>query len=159
MEPKNSLQMDKASEHNDVSGNPGHIANVNPLRYRGYYFDKETGIYYLHTRYYDPKVGRFINADGYVTTDSGLSGANMFTYCKNNPVMMTNPYGNKPFYKILEEQANTANAIIEAAKPKPRSATCLLYTSKRYPSLQAQACAWFFSSLARYSYSARRHWG
>ena len=108
---------------NDVSGNPGHIANVNPLRYRGYYFDQETGFYYLHTRYYDPKVGRFINADGYVTTDSGLSGANMFTYCKNNPVMMTDPDGNKPVYKILEEQANTANAIIEAAKPKPRSAT------------------------------------
>ena len=108
---------------NDVSGNPGHIANVNPLRYRGYYFDQETGFYYLHTRYYDPMAGRFINADGYVTTDSGLSGANMFAYCKNNPVMMTDPDGNKPFYKILEEQANIANAIIEAAKPKPRKST------------------------------------
>ena len=53
---------------NDVSRNPGHIANVNPLRYRGYYFDQETGFYYLHTRYYDPKVGRFINADEQGTT-------------------------------------------------------------------------------------------
>ena len=78
---------------NDVSGNPGHIANVNPLRYRGYYFDQETGFYYLHTRYYDPKVGRFINADEQLNIKDGLLGANQFTYCLNNPVNMSDPYG------------------------------------------------------------------
>ncbi len=77
---------------NDVSGNPGHIANVNPLRYRGYYFDQETGFYYLHTRYYDPKVGRFINADGYIHAFN-LSGMNLFSYCINNPVSFTDSTG------------------------------------------------------------------
>ncbi|MFR6646206.1 MAG: RHS repeat-associated core domain-containing protein [Acutalibacteraceae bacterium] len=42
---------------------PTHIANVNPLRYRGYYYDSETGFYYVSSRYYDPEIGRWINAD------------------------------------------------------------------------------------------------
>ena len=46
----------------NVIGN--NIANVNPYRYRGYYYDIETGLYYLQSRYYDPETGRFINADG-----------------------------------------------------------------------------------------------
>ena len=63
-----------------------HIANVNPLRYRGYYYDSETGLYYLQSRYYDPVVKRFINADGYVSTGLGLSDYNMYSYCGNNPI-------------------------------------------------------------------------
>ena len=45
--------------------NPVHIelANANPIRYRGYYYDNETGYYYLQSRYYDPGICRFINAD------------------------------------------------------------------------------------------------
>ena len=49
-----------------------HIANVNPIRYRGYYYDTETSLYYLKSRYYDPQVKRFLNADGYVQTGDGL---------------------------------------------------------------------------------------
>jgi len=63
------------------------IHEINPLRYRGYYCDTETGLYYLNSRYYDPVTCRFINADGYVSTGQGLSGNNMFSYCGNNPVM------------------------------------------------------------------------
>ena len=59
---------------------------INPLRYRGYYYDSETGLYYLQSRYYDPEVGRFISADGYVSTGQGVLGSNMFAYCGNNPV-------------------------------------------------------------------------
>lgn len=70
---------------NDVSGNANHIANINPLRYRGYYFDTETGLYYISSRYYDSKIGRFINADGYASTGQGVIGNNMFAYCLNNP--------------------------------------------------------------------------
>ena len=70
-----------------------HIANVNPLRYRGYYFDSETGLYYLQSRYYDPAVKRFINADGYVSTGTGALGYNMFAYCLNNPVTLSDPTG------------------------------------------------------------------
>ena len=65
----------------------------NPIRYRGYYYDTETGLYYLQSRYYDPVVGRFINADGYVSTGQGILGTNMFAYCNNNPVNRSDPFG------------------------------------------------------------------
>ena len=55
---------------------PTHIANRNPLRYRGYYYDNETGFYYLQSRYYDPAICRFINADGYASTGQGFTGYN-----------------------------------------------------------------------------------
>ena len=70
------------------------IANINPFRYRGYYYDTETSLYYLQSRYYDPEVGRFINADAFASTDiSGVLSTNMFAYCENNPVMKQDPTG------------------------------------------------------------------
>ncbi len=62
------------------------LVNINPLRYRGYYYDSESGLYYLQSRYYDPEVCRFINADEYASTGQGFIGCNMFAYCNNNPV-------------------------------------------------------------------------
>ena len=70
------------------------IATLNPLRYRGYVWDAETGLYYLQSRYYDPQVGRFINADVFVSTGQGILGNNMFAYCGNNPVLNCDPSGN-----------------------------------------------------------------
>ena len=61
-----------------------HIAKINPFRYRGYYYDEESGLYYLNSRYYDPVTCRFINADGQL--NDGLLGNNMFAYCGNAPV-------------------------------------------------------------------------
>ena len=63
------------------------LAVQNPIRYRGYYFDSETGLYYLQSRYYDPIICRFLNADSYVSTGTGIIGFNMFSYCNNNPVL------------------------------------------------------------------------
>ena len=65
----------------------------NPFRYRGYYYDTESGLYYINSRYYDPEIGRFLNADGYVTTGQGLIATNMFAYCGNNPVMYVDESG------------------------------------------------------------------
>ncbi len=62
------------------------ITSINLLRYRGYYYDAETGFYYLQSRYYDPSIGRFINADSFASTGQGFLGYNMFAYCLNNPV-------------------------------------------------------------------------
>ena len=62
------------------------IGKYNPLRYRGYVYDTETGLYYLGSRYYDPGVGRFINSDEFVTTQQGFSGLCLFAYCNNNPI-------------------------------------------------------------------------
>ena len=65
----------------------------NPLRYRGYVYDPETGLYYLQSRYYDPSMGRFVNADVFASTGQGLLGNNMFAYCNNTPVGMLDSTG------------------------------------------------------------------
>ena len=70
-----------------------HIANLNPIRYRGYYYDTETKLYYLQTRYYNPEWGRFLNADSLFVAGAGLVSSNMFAYCGNNPVMFADPSG------------------------------------------------------------------
>ena len=85
----------------DSNGSPitssTHIANINPIRYRGYYYDSETGFYYVSSRYYDPEVGRWINADGYIAGVGGdIRGYNLFLYCFNNPVNMGDFTGNWP---------------------------------------------------------------
>ena len=65
-----------------------HIGNLNPFRYRGYYYDVETKLYYLKTRYYDPEVGRFMTIDGIEYLDpETINGLNLYAYCGNNPVM------------------------------------------------------------------------
>ncbi|MBO5016359.1 MAG: RHS repeat-associated core domain-containing protein [Bacteroidaceae bacterium] len=74
----------------------GDLVEISPLRYRGYYYDSDSHIYYLNSRYYDPQIGRFINADAFVSTGLGLFGNNMFAYSLNNPVNMTDDTGNWP---------------------------------------------------------------
>ena len=84
-----------------VRGNDGteiaeatHIGNINPIRYRGYYFDTEIGFYYLQTRYYDPTTGRFVTIDGIAYADpESINGLNLYAYCGNNPVMNVDPDG------------------------------------------------------------------
>ena len=72
------------------------VGAVNPFRYRGYYYDVETGWYYLNSRYYDPNVGRFINADSQLNTSLGVVGANLYVYCLNNSVNMIDVIGKYP---------------------------------------------------------------
>ena len=79
----------------------GPMADINPLRYRGYYYDSETGFYYLQSRYYDPSLHRFINADAYASTGQSFIGTNMFAYCNNNPVTQKDASGNIPNHCVL----------------------------------------------------------
>ena len=73
----------------------GRLAEINPLRYRGYYYDNETGLYYLQSRYYDPANRRFINADRHMSTGQGFVGTNMFAYCNNSPVFLVDYDGDE----------------------------------------------------------------
>ena len=75
-----------ADDHGHAVSDANHIANLNPFRYRGYYYDTETGLYYLNSRYYDPQTGRFLNADAYLGANAGAAANNIIAYCGNNPV-------------------------------------------------------------------------
>ena len=81
--------------------NPNHIGNLNPFRYRGYYQDTETGIYYLMSRYYDPITHRFINADGYFQAGTSILDGNTFAYCANNPIYSSDPTGSSIIFGAL----------------------------------------------------------
>ncbi len=70
------------------------IGNVNPIRYRGYYYDKDLKLYYLINRYYDPTIGQFISPDSAQYLDpTTIGGVDLYAYCLNNPVMYIDPYG------------------------------------------------------------------
>jgi len=80
----------------------GTIGELNPFRYRGYYYDSETGLYYLQSRYYDPAMGRFINADiiNYISP-LDINGNNLYSYCFNNPIAYYDPTGHFPWLLFL----------------------------------------------------------
>ena len=72
------------------------IANINPYRYRSYYYDSEIGMYYLQSRYYNPNVGRFVNGDD-ILDNRGVLGLNLFAYCWNRPAISIDPNGHWVF--------------------------------------------------------------
>ena len=81
----------------------GTLGKDNPFRYRGYVWDEETGLYYLESRYYSSEWMRFVNADTNLGDVSHLLSHNLSTYVHNNPVMLTDPTGQSPWYKIGED--------------------------------------------------------
>ena len=85
----------------------GDLADVNPLRYRGYFYDTETSLYYLKSRYYDPEVCRFISADAYASTGQGILGTNMFSYCRNNSVISIDVNGHRPLIATILSDSGT----------------------------------------------------
>ena len=123
----------------------GTIGKVNPFLYRGYYYDSETGLYYLNSRYYDPQTGRFVSEDGQLNPDTGLTGNNLFAYCNNNPVtmvdydgnrMLANPgiespqdqmlavqYENEAAHKSASKSSSSATSTKPTAKPSAKNTT------------------------------------
>ena len=80
------------------------ITNVNPFRYRGYYYDEEIELYYLQSRYYDACVGRFINCDNFelISLEFSSASTNLSSYCKNNPINNIDATGNVIFTTIVK---------------------------------------------------------
>lgn len=104
----------KDSIGNEITDN-NHIAYINPYRYRSYYYDNETGLYYLNSRYYNPVWGRFINADGYISTGQGIMGYNMYIYCGNNPINNSDGSG-KIFKKIIRKAKKRVKKVVKKVK-------------------------------------------
>ena len=102
---------------NDTTANS--VGTQNPFRYRGYYYDTETSLYYLQSRYYDPEVGRFINADSFVSTGQGTVGSNMFAYCGNNPIVCVDPTGEfiDTIFDVISLGMSIAEVITRPADP------------------------------------------
>ena len=91
-----SLDISSIESYTNTSNIVQFIAIKNPFRYRSYYYDFETGLYYLNSRYYDPEIGRFINADNISVLSEGkefINGLNLFAYCNNNPIMRSDESG------------------------------------------------------------------
>jgi len=102
----------------NILSQTGECASENPFRYRGYYYDSETGFYYLGSRYYDAKLGRFINADGYASTGQGVIGLNMYVYCGNNPINRvdsTGQFWNEAWEFIKTAVSEIGNTIQQLA--------------------------------------------
>ncbi len=103
-----------------ATGYENHIAILNPIRYRGYYYDTEMGLYYLQSRYYDATLCRFLNRDNvnYLEPES-IHGLNLYTYCNNNPIMFADPSGHEPKwwnpFSWFDNVSNTLKIIIGAA--------------------------------------------
>ena len=91
----------------EVISAEGDLAEVNPLRYRGYYYDSETGFYYLQSRYYDPENHRFINADCIAKTEYLSISTNVFVYCLNSPVYCIDSSGTDAIW--LQERDSAAS--------------------------------------------------
>ena len=94
------------------------MAQTNPLRYRSYYYDSETGYYHLKSRYYSPEVGRFLNADGIINANNDVLGNNLFVYCSNNPISFCDPSGCY-MISIPAEGTGPFEIITDPGEPDP----------------------------------------
>ena len=103
------------------------VRNANPFDYRGYYYDTETGLYYCQSRYYDPEVDRFLNAD---TTDilvakKDVYDKNLFAYCDNNPVVRYDTGGE--FWDTLFDVVSLVISVVDVIK-NPSDPMAVSYT-------------------------------
>ena len=92
----------------------GSIGQINPIRYRGYYYDTDTGFYYLQSRYYDPAIKRFISADTVVSGVGGeILGYHQYAYCFNNPINMTDETGSWPTWEDIKAKGREIDMWID----------------------------------------------
>ena len=104
----------------DNSGNnitdTNHIGMINPFRYRSYYYDDETNLYYLNNRYYSSKLGRFLNADTVLGANQDIMAYNLYNYCGNNPITSADYIGNGLFRDGWNALYNLGKNISKATR-------------------------------------------
>ena len=109
------------------------VGAKNPFRYRGYYYDTETNLYYLQTRYYNPHWGRFISADKYLNANADILGFNMFAYCGNNPILFTDLEGTSKWSDFWEGIGDWFKEVGETfSKAKNKDGSYSLYDNNRF---------------------------
>ena len=115
--------------HNNSGTNS--YAQYNAITYRGYYFDSETNLYYVSSRYYDAQIGRFVNADaiGLLGANGDFVSLNLFAYCGNNPVVRVDTNG-KAWYYFLDVLYQTNN-LVHKAYNKKLSVTGYIYSQTK----------------------------
>ena len=140
----------------DGSGNAisdsSNIANLNPYRYRGYYYDTETGLYYLQSRYYNPEMGRFLNADSVAGKIGEIGSHNLFAYCCNDPINSEDDNGQgliswakkkwaaakSAAHRVYTAVANTCQRVVNGAKRLCSRAVAKC--KKAYQSIKSHFC-------------------
>ena len=113
------------------------MANINPFRYRSYYYDKETKLYYLNSRYYNPLWGRFLNGDNIFAQNNTLLGNNLYLYCNNNPINCIDSNGRGPILSWIN------NNII---KPTAKGITGFLSSAAELAGLKKSSTLLYLST-------------
>jgi len=120
---------------------------LNPLRYRGYIYDTELGLYYLQSRYYNPAIGRFLNADSYASTGQGILGNNMFAYCNNSPVVFYDNAGTRAECVGIDFGAPAGFATPGALSYNTRSSKRIISTNDEQDVLDATSAVFYKGKL------------
>ena len=107
----------KDSTGKDIT-DTSNVAIINPFRYRSYYYDTETNLYYLNSRYYSPKMGRFINSVSILINTGSILSLNAYCYCLNNPVNRIDSGGrfSNPFSKLREYYEKAKKSVSNVVK-------------------------------------------
>jgi len=96
------------------------LADFNPFKYRGYYYDEDTELYYLTSRYYNPIWGRFINADSILGANYDIINYNLYVYCSNNFIILQDSNGNWSWLgKFISKIAKTIAKAVKALISRP----------------------------------------
>lgn len=120
------------SNNIDISSNNSHIANINPYRYRSYYYDQETKLYYLNNRYYNPEWGRFLSTDNTINANGEYLGHNLYAYVNNNFVNATDDNG-RIFKKLAKAAWRLTSKVLKKVFNMPISAELLKHSTKSNP--------------------------
>ena len=140
----------------DAWGNPesitGSMASTlgvdNPFRYRSYYFDTESGLYYLMSRYYDPVVGRFLNADGAIGANLDMTSDNLFIYCGNNPINRFDISGGSWLSDAWNDVKNKASEVWDWAATKATEIYDYVTNTNEQVVLDAKFIAFYKGKMA-----------